>query len=372
MATAADTRLVVAEPGGEPRGAQWAASSRSFAGWLYGRPILRAILKALLTIFVVVTLTFFLIRLMPGNPIEVYINSLMSEQGMSYTEAADVVRGKFSVDLNRPVIEQYASFLVNLARGDLGNSVLSEGVPVTSLIMQYLPWTLFAVGTGLLISFTLGIGLGVVTAYWRNSFVDQILSSVGAILASIPDYLIGIMIVVFLGVQLRLVPITQMRGSFSPGMTPGPTPEFIGDIFFHAALPILTYVLAHLGVWMLTMKNSTLATLGEDYVTAARARGLTDARITTAYVGRNAVLPLFTQFTISAGFILGGAVFIETIFVYQGLGWLLLKSINTRDYPVMQGIILLITGAVVLGNLAADLLYTRLDPRIGRSGRSSA
>jgi peptide/nickel transport system permease protein len=367
MATAVQEPTAVASGA---MGGQWVASTRLFAGWLYGHPVLRAVVKALLTVFVVVTLTFFLIRLMPGNPIEVYINSLMSEQGMSYTEAADVVRGKFSVDLNRPVLEQYASFLANLARGDLGNSLLTEGVPVTSLILQYLPWTLFAVGTGLLVSFTLGIGLGVLTAYWRNSALDHILSSIGAIFASIPDYLIGIMIVVFLGVQLRLVPITQMRGATSPGVTPGPTLEFLGDIFFHAALPIATYVLAHLGVWMLTMKNSTLATLGEDYVTAARARGLTDGRITTAYVGRNAVLPLFTQFTISAGFILGGAVFIETIFVYQGLGWLLLKSISARDYPVMQGIVLLITGAVVLGNLAADLLYSRLDPRIARSGQA--
>jgi peptide/nickel transport system permease protein len=367
MATAADTQLVVAAP----KSAQWAASGRAFAAWLTAHPALRALLKAVLTVFLVVTLTFFLIRLMPGSPIEVYINTLMSEQGMSYTEAADVVRGKFSVDLNRPMLEQYVVFVGNLTRGDLGNSLLSEGVPVTALILQYLPWTLFAVGAGLVLSFTLGIGLGVLTAYWRNSALDHVLSSIGAVCASIPDYLIGIMIVVFLGVQLRLVPITQMRGVLSPGVSPGPTLDFLGDILFHAALPIATYVLAHVGVWMLTMKNSTLATLGEDYVTAARARGLTDRRITTAYVGRNAVLPLFTQFTISAGFILGGAVFIETIFVYQGLGWLLLKSISSRDYPVMQGIVLLITGAVVVGNLVADLLYSRLDPRIGHSGRSA-
>ena len=368
MATAAETSLVV----GETRGARFAGSTRAFGAWLYGRPVLRALVKAGATIFVVVSLSFFLIRLMPGNPIEVYINTLVADQGMSYSEAADVVRGKFSVDLNRPVLEQYAAFLGNLTRGDLGTSLLSEGVPVTALILRYLPWTLFAVGTGLFVSFTLGIGLGVLMAYRRDSWLDHLLSSVGAIFASIPDYLIAIMIVVFFGVQLRWVPITQMRGAVSPGVTPGLSLEFLGDIFFHAALPIGTYVLAHEGVWMLTMKNSTLATLGEDYVTAARARGLTDGRITTAYVGRNAVLPLFTQLTISAGFILGGAVFIETIFVYQGLGWLLLKSVETRDYPVMQGIILLITGAVVLGNFCADLLYTRLDPRIGHAGRSSA
>jgi len=359
-ATAADTRLVLASS----KVAQW----RACAGGLGGHPILRAVLKALLTVFFVVTLTFFLIRLMPGSPIEVYVNTLMSEQGMSYTEAADVVRGKFSVDLNRPLAEQYVIFLGNLAQGNLGNSLLADGVPATELILQYLPPTLFAVGLGLFLSFGIGIAFGVLSAYWRNSLLDHVLSSIGAILSSVPDYLIGIMIVVFLGVQLRLVPITQMRGAVSPGIVAGPTLEFFGDVLFHAALPVTTYVLAHVGVWMLTMKNSTLATLGEDFVTAARARGLGDRRITTAYVGRNAVLPLFTQFTISAGTILGGAVFIETIFVYQGLGWLLLRSINTRDYPVMQGIVLLITMAVVVANLVADLIYSRLDPRIGRSG----
>jgi peptide/nickel transport system permease protein len=363
MATAADTRLVVAQT----RTAHW----RSFAGWFGHHPFLRAVVKAIVTIFVVVTLTFFLIRLMPGSPIEVYINTLMAEQGMSYAEAADIVRGKFSVDLNRPLLEQYVSFLDSLAHGNLGNSLLSEGVPATDLILQYLPWTLFAVGLGLFLSFGVGIALGVLTAYWRNSIVDHVLSSIGAILASIPDYLIGIMIVVFLGVQLRLVPITQMRGAYSPNMAPNLSLDFIGDMFFHAALPVATYLLAHVGVWMLTMKNSTLATLGEDYVTAARARGLSDGRITTAYVGRNAILPLFTQFTISAGFVLGGAVFIETIFAYQGLGWLLLRSINSRDYPVMQGIVLLITIGVVLANLVADLLYGFVDPRIRRGGTAN-
>jgi len=170
-------------------------------------------------------------------------------------------------------------------------------------------------------------------------------------------------------VQLRWLPITQMRGVLSPGVQPGFTSEFIGDAFFHAFLPIVTYLLTHTGIWMLTMKNSTLAALEEDYVTAARARGLSEGRITTAYVGRNAILPLFTQFTISAGFILGGALFIEFIFVYQGLGWLLYNSINQRDYPIMQGVFLLITVSVVVANLLADLVYTRLDPRIGHASR---
>ena len=136
---------------------------------------------------------------------------------LSYEEALATATGKFSVDLNRPIYEQYVSYLGNLARGDLGSSILSEGTPVTALLLRYLPWTVFAVGTGLLLSFALGISLGLIMAFRRNSALDHVLSSVSAILSSIPDYLIGILLVVFLGVQLRLLPITQMRGVFSPG-----------------------------------------------------------------------------------------------------------------------------------------------------------
>jgi peptide/nickel transport system permease protein len=361
MATTAEVRLTATAP-------SWTSSAGAVAGGVFRSAPLRAVLKAIGTVFFAITLTFFIVRLMPGNPIEIYIDKLTTEQFLSYPEALAQATSKFSVDLNRPLHEQYISYLGNLARADLGSSILSEGTPVSALLLHYLPWTVFAVGTGLLTSFAIGIALGLLMAYKRNSAIDHTLSSVSAIVSSVPDYLIGILLVVFLGVQLRWLPITQMRGVLSPGVQPGFTLEFFGDALFHASLPIVTYVLTHAGIWMLTMKNSTLAALEEDFVTAARARGLSDGRITTAYVGRNAILPLFTQFTISAGFILGGAVFIEFIFVYQGLGWLLFNSINQRDYPIMQGVFLLVTGAVVLSNLLADLVYGRLDPRIGRAG----
>ena len=174
--------------------------------------------------------------------------------------------------------------------------------------------------------------------------------------------------VLVLGVQLRLVPITQMRGAYTAGIQPGFTLEFVGDVLFHAALPITVFFLTHIGHWILSMRSATLAALEDDHVIAARARGLSDGRITTAYVGRNAVLPLVTQLAISVGFTVGGAVLIEQIFVYQGIGQRLVRAVAQRDYPVMQGILLLVTVSVVIANLVADLLYSRLDPRIGRAG----
>ena len=211
--------------------------------------------------------------------------------------------------------------------------------------------------------------VGMLMAYKRESSLEPILAGIGSFLSSVPNYIIGILLLVFLGVRWELVPISQMRGSMTPGMQPGLNLAFIADIFFHAALPIATYVLTTIGGWMLTMKSSTISTLGEDYVTVARARGLSEARITTAYVGRNAALPLFTQLAINIGFIVGGSILIEQVFVYQGIGYQLLVAISNRDYPVMQGIFLVVTVSVVISNLLADFLYSRLDPRVRITGR---
>jgi peptide/nickel transport system permease protein len=250
----------------------------------------------------------------------------------------------------------------------MGISLRSPGTPITSIIAKFLPWTIFSVGIGLLISFTLGMTLGMLTAYYRDSFWEPAVSAVGSFLSSVPDYIIGILLLVYLGVRWELVPIHDMRGSATAGIDPGFTWVFIKDIFFHAALPIATYVLATFGAWMLTMKSNTISTLGEDYVIVARARGLSEGRITTAYVGRNASLPLIAQLAISIGFVVGGSILIETIFVYQGIGYQLRAAINTRDYPLMQGIFLVITISVILSNLLADYAYGWLDPRIRIGG----
>lgn len=326
--------------------------------------MVRRLGKALFTIWLVTTLTFFVIRLLPGSPIDVYIAQQMGNYGMSYQEAAAQATALYAINPNESKVQQYFTFLGQLAQGNLGKSLVSSGTPVTNIILQYLPWTLFSVGVGLLIAFAVGIGLGMLMAYRRESVLDHILSALASVFHSIPNYLIAIMIVVFFGVRLGWLPITEMRGSFSPGVTPALDLAFLKDAFYHAALPIVTYILTTIGTWMLLMKSSTLAALDEDYVTAARARGLKDGRITVAYVGRNAVLPLFTQLAVAIGFVVGGSLLVERVFQYQGIGLILGNVINQRDYPVMQGIFLVITFSVVVSNLAADLLYSRLDPRI--------
>ncbi len=326
--------------------------------------MLRRVAAALFKIWIVITITFFIVRLMPTNPIDAYVNELMDQYGFSYEEAKDQAAALFNIDLDSSLWDQYVQYMVNLFHGDLGTSYRSKGTPVIKMIAKFLPWTLFSVGVSLLISFTLGILLGMIMAYRRESLLDHTLSALASIFSAIPNYLVGMMILVFLGVQWKIFPITKMRGSMSPGMRPAFTWAFIKDIFYHASLPILTYVLTTIGTWMLAMKSSTISTLGEDYITVAKARGLPERRIVTAYVGRNASLPLFTQLAISIGFIVGGSALIEFIFVYQGIGQLLLSSINTRDYPVMQGVFLVITISVILANFLADFVYGWLDPRI--------
>jgi peptide/nickel transport system permease protein len=347
-----------------------AMDPRRYLGVAWRHPIARALLKAIFTVWVATTITFFLIRLMPGSPVDIKIDELIntSNGALTYEDARAIASSLFAIDLSAPLYEQYLSFIGNVLRGDLGKSFLSTGTPVTSIIFAVLPWTLFAVGSGLLLSFIAGVGLGLVAAYRRNSTFDHVVSMFASIVSSVPNFLIALLIVLIFGVQLGFLPIAAMRGSFTPGVTPSVSLTFVLDVLFHAALPIFVFFLTNIGHWILSMRSATLAALDEDYVTVARARGLSDARITTAYVGRNAVLPLVTQFAIAAGYVVGGAVIIEQIFVYQGVGLRLLSAVFQRDYPVMQGIVLITTTAVVVANLIADLLYTRLDPRIGRAG----
>jgi len=326
--------------------------------------------KALVTIYLVTTISFFIVHLMPGSPVEVYIYTLIAQYGMSYNDAKNQAAALFAVNVDEPLWQQYLDYLGQLARGNLGNSLLSPGTSVSSVLLAYMPWTLFSVGLALLISFVLGILLGMLMAYRRESLLDHLLSLLGSIFHSVPNYILGILLVVILGIQLNLVNIAAMRGSFSPGVRPGINLHFFLDALWHAEFPILTYVLTTIGSWMLTMKSSTSAALDEDYVTVARARGLGDWRIMTAYVGRNAVIPLVTQFAISVGFIVGGSILIETLFVYQGVGWILNSAIAQRDYTVMQGIFLIITISVIVANLLADLLYGRIDPRVRIQGES--
>lgn len=327
--------------------------------------LVRRLARAFLTIFFVATCTFWLVHLMPGNPVEVYITGLV-QQGVPREQAQQQASSLFSIDMDQPIWRQYLTYLGDMARGDLGTSIFRQGTPVSEIIVEYLPWTLFSVGLGLALSFILGVLLGILAAYKRETWIDHLLTNVLATVQAVPNYLLAVLLLIYLGVRWEVINVANMRGTSSPGIHPGFTFSFIKDALYHASLPILVYVLTSIGGWMLAMRASTESTLNEDYVTAGMARGIHPTKIAIGYVGRNAILPLFTQLMIALGFVVGGSILIEQIFAYQGIGSMLVQAIGQRDYPVIQGILLVITASVVVANLASDLLYAQLDPRLRR------
>lgn len=329
---------------------------------------LRAFVQAIVTIWAIMSLTFILVRLMPGNPVDILIEQILTQEGISYQEAYDRVAASFNIDPNASLLDQYVNYFGDLLRLDLGTSITSPGTLVIDEIARFLPWTLFAVGSGLLISFVLGIVLGMMMAYYRDSALDHSLSLVSSFFTGVPNYIWGLLIIIGPGISWKWFDVGAVRGTYDPAFTPGLSIEFIASVIEHALLPIITYVLATLGGWMLSMKSSTTSVLNDDYVNVAEARGLKDRRIITSYVGRNAALPLFTQLSISVGFVLGSGVVVEEIFVYWGFGHYLFASIVVRDYTAIQGAVLVLTSAIVLSNLFADLTYGLLDPRVRITG----
>jgi peptide/nickel transport system permease protein len=322
----------------------------------------RRLVGAILVIYAVITVSFFMVRLMPGSAADIIRGELI-QQGIS-PEAADAqVSAILGIDQSDSLLAQYFDYLVNTSQGDFGTSIVYTGRSVSSILLEALPWTVLLVGSGLLISFAIGTSLGLTAAYTRRSRKAGALTVVSAVMNTIPNYVIGLVLLYFLATTHQIFPAS---GTYNPNLTPQLSLEFIGSVLWHLVLPLTAFVLGAggFGHWMLTMKASTTGVLGDDYISASVARGLRHRRIATAYVGRNALLPVVTYLALSVGYLFGGAVFIENIFGYQGLGYFLVSSVRQRDYPLMMGCFNLIIIAVVLANVVVDLLYVRLDPRI--------
>jgi peptide/nickel transport system permease protein len=330
----------------------------------------------LVTVLVVTTIIFFLIRLMPSNPVQRYIEEQMVQYGLTYDEAKNRAAFLFSMDLDKSVFQQYLDYIGNVARLDFGNSLLSPGVPVMKIIAARLPWTLFTVGTGLLLSFIVGVVIGALMAFKRDKWYEPIVTGFASFLSAIPDFLIAIILLLFLGVikwngNNTILSIGMMRGTYSMNVTPGWNFAFIKDIFMHGSVPILTYMLSQVGIWILLMKGATTGTLSADYVISAKIRGIRPAKVLSSYIARNAMLPIVTEFAMRLGFVVGGALIIEQLFVYQGIGLELLRATSGRDYPLMQGVFLVMSITIVVSNFLAEVMYVLLDPRIKTGGGQS-
>jgi peptide/nickel transport system permease protein len=322
------------------------------------------LVRGLVMIWVVTTFTFVLIRLMPGDPVQTQYETLLAK-GVAPDQAKAQVAVTYGFVPHGSFLSQYGHYMWQLAHFDLGRSVRAQGVSVSAEVLSAAKWTIGLVLAGVLLSFVFGVVLGVVAAMRRNSHVGNGLSIVGSLLHGIPQYVMALVLVTFLTVKFHLFDTGPVDGLLDPGFN-GP---YIASIIRHAILPAVAFAMSSFGGYLLTMKSSVVSVLGDDFILAAELRGIRPS-IIFRYVARNAILPLFTVLALSIGFMFGGAVFIEDAFNYPGMGAMLLESIGFRDYSAMSGAFLLITGAVIVANVCADLLYSVIDPRV-RSGESA-
>ncbi|MEV0162138.1 peptide/nickel transport system permease protein [Nonomuraea fuscirosea] len=322
--------------------------------------------RGFVMILVVATISFFIVNNIPGDPMAARYEKLI-EQGMAPEAAQQAVKVLYGFQPDGTLWQQYSDYISGLLRLDLGVSVTRPGTPVLDVLTDAAKWTIVPVLVGTLLSFLVGIIFGVYAAIKRTGKLGDALSISGSLLHGIPQYVLAMLLVVIFA---TLIPILPADGSVDILYEPGFNGPYIGSLVEHAVLPVLTYALSAYGGWVLAMKSSVVTVLGDDFILAAELRGVKRS-IVFRYIARNAILPLFTMLALSLGLLLGGAVFIEKIFNYPGLGWLLISSVTDRDYALMGGAFLLITVGTILANIVADLFYTVIDPRV-RSGEEAS
>jgi peptide/nickel transport system permease protein len=323
----------------------------------YARNALRIVGLHLITLFLVVTAVFLLPRAMPGDP----LLALTDPSNPVYLTDPEIrARVMAYYGLDRPLVAQYGTYLGRVVRGDLGWSI-GFNVPTWELIRQHLPWTLLLAGVALVASALLSFTAGIAAAWRRGSKREKVLITGMTALRAVPEYALASALLILFAVLAPVFPLSGARTPFAQHAT-----WFAGawDIVRHLALPALALTLGLIGNKFLVMRNTAITVLGEDYMLLARAKGLTDRTLKYHHVGRNALLPFLTVVGLQVGFAVGGAVFVESVFAYPGMGTLILRSVAARDYPVLEGVFLVLAATVLLVNLLLEIVYARLDPRV--------
>jgi peptide/nickel transport system permease protein len=303
------------------------------------------------------TVNFFLPRWMPGNPAEAI---MMRVHGHINPAALQALEVAFGINTHDNVVVQYFQYLGNVAQGQFGISTYFFPASVSHMIGLALPWTLGLVGLTTILAFVLGTLIGMLAAWRRGGITDSLLPPLFVVLSALPFFWLGLVFIWFFSVQLGWFPSSA---GYDTGATIQLTWPFLGQLLAHGFLPALTLLLVSVGGWILTMRNNMITVLAEDYIRMARAKGLSPTRIMLTYAGRNAILPNLVGFAMSLGFVVSGAILIEIVFTYPGLGYMLYQAVTGEDYPLMQTIFLIITVAVLLAVLAADAATALLDPR---------
>jgi peptide/nickel transport system permease protein len=318
--------------------------------------LLRRLGFYLIAAWVSLSLNFVLPRLMPGDP----ASALMARfRGQVSPDALDALRAAFGTN-DESLLSQYVSYLGHLFSGEFGLSVTHFPAPVTEVIATGLSWTVYLAGSAVVVSFVLGSTLGALAAWYRGGLLDRIAPPVLVFLSAFPYFWLAMLALLIFGFQLQWFPLSH---AYDSSLDPSLSLEFLGSVLSHSFLPGAVIVLATLGGWMLNMRNTMVGVLAEDYVVLAQAKGLPARRVMFTYAARNALLPNVTGFGMALGFVLSGSLLTEIVFSYPGLGYLMIEAVHNQDYPLLQGLFLCITSAVLVANWLVDIAVVLLDPR---------
>lgn len=339
-ASALEVRADVDEP---PKGASFA------------RYFLRKLGGAAISMVLVVVLGFFAFRMLPGDP----VLKIAKERPMSPAQIAEL-RSQYGLD--KPLIVQFWDYLVGIVTGNLGESYVYRK-PVAALIGEYLGPTLLLTGTAAVIAIALGLWLGQVSAWRRNSLFDRLASSTALVLWSVPTFWLGLILLMVFGGTLQWLPT---GGMITPGLDPW-SPAGILDVAEHLILPVVTLVAVVYAQFLMVMRASLIEEMTEDYLTTARAKGLTEDEVRRRHAVPNALLPTVTVVFLHLGGLIAGAVTVEAVFSWPGLGKLTFDAISGPDLPLLQGTFVVFSALIIVMNLAADLVYRFLDPRVRRA-----
>ena len=325
------------------------------------RFLARRFIFYVITAWAAITINFFIPRAMEGNPVDAL---LARYQGQVSPDAIKALTVLFGLDKNQSLWDQYVQYWQLLFSGNLGLSFTFFPTPVATVVQQSLPWTLGLVGLSTIISFFVGTLIGTAIGWKRGTWADGVLP-IATFFSAVPYFWLGLLAIMLFSVTLKVLPAAQ---GYDPGLIPHLDFVFIGSVIQHGILPALTIVLSSVAGWMLGMRNMMVTVTSEDYVSVAQAKGLSERRIMFGYAARNAILPQISGFALSLGFIVSGTLVMEMVFSYPGIGFVLYQAVSAKDYPLMQGVFLVITLSVLVANMIADLVYTLLDPRTRQEG----
>jgi peptide/nickel transport system permease protein len=317
--------------------------------------IVRRVVFYLVAAWVALTINFFIPRAMPGNAVQ----AVMSKFPNLTPSAYRALEAMLGVGHPGSIWHQYWAYLVDISHFNFGVDVSQYPASVSSLLVQTIPWTITLVGTATLIAFFVGTALGIMAGWRRGGWLDRVLPGL-MFFQAMPYFFLALILLELFAVRSHVFPLGQ---GYTGGLIPGWHWDFISSAIYHSLLPAFTIVIASVAGWMLQMRNLMLTTIGEDYVLAAQAKGLPNRRVIWTYATRNALLPQLQGFGLALGFVISGAIVMEIVFSYPGIGLLLLNAVTSNDFPLMQAIFLVITFAVLLANFVVDLNIVAADPR---------